>query len=71
MIEKKKKSIIYIYLLIGEGKLLITVREEFLVTVGSKIQPRGDCNVSPSYRLPNSVSFVCNPQPMFIVLSLY
>ena len=44
MIEKKKKKWMKqanIYILIGEGKLLITAREEFLVTASSKIQTRG------------------------------
>ena len=41
-------------LLIGEGRLLITAREEFLVTASNQIQPRGGCNVSLIYRLPNT-----------------
>ena len=44
----------------AEDRLLITPREEFLVTASSKIQPRGGCNVSLIYRLTNTVSFVCN-----------
>ena len=40
----------------AEDRLLITPREEFLVTASSKIQPRGGCNVAPSYRLPKTVS---------------
>ena len=39
------------YILIGEGRLLITAREEFLDTASSKIQPRGGCIVYPIYRL--------------------
>ena len=62
MIEKKKKMDEASYnknfkkKLIGEGRLLITAREEFLVTTSSKIQPRRGCNVSPVYRsrLPNT-----------------
>ena len=66
MIEKKYVYIyIYIYeasynkylkkkKLIAECRLLITAREEFLVTASSKIQPRVGCKVSPIYRLPNT-----------------
>ena len=53
-----------IYIYIGEGRLLITAREEFLVTTSSKIQPRGGCNISLIYRLPKTVSFVCYAQPL-------
>ena len=37
IIKKKKK--IYIYILIGEGRLLVTAREEFLAPLAARFSP--------------------------------